>query len=368
VAAPPHVLVVGAGIIGASIAWHLASDGARVTVIDGGPPGGIATRNSWAWINASWANPEPYFRLRVRAMDEWHRLEQAVPGLRVAWVGGLIWELPPDQLEAFAVQHAAWGYDIRRVGRRAAHKIEPYLAVPPEFALHVPAEGSVEPLAAALALLQAAQDHGATVITNTPVRRLVCSTGVISGVETDTGRHSADTVVLACGSGTASLLATVGLNLALTGSPALLVVTQPHDECLKGLVMAPAMQVRQTAEGRLIATADIAADDDGAAKAAVLIDAMRTMIVSGASISADYHVAARRPMPPDGFPVVGRIDALPGLYVAVMHSGITLAPAIGRMVAQEVLTGTRDSLLLPYGPGRLLQRRVTSPVALYQAS
>ena len=66
----PHVLIVGAGIIGASIAWHLVRAGARVTVIDARETGGIATRNSWAWINASWGNPEPYFRLRVRAMDE----------------------------------------------------------------------------------------------------------------------------------------------------------------------------------------------------------------------------------------------------------------------------------------------------------
>jgi glycine/D-amino acid oxidase-like deaminating enzyme len=127
----PHVLIVGAGIIGASIAWHLARAGARVTVTDAGEPGGVATRNSWAWINASWGNPEPYFRLRVRAMDEWRRLEQEVSGIHVAWVGGLFWELRPEQLKAFEVEHAAWGYDIRRVERAEVQRIEPYLATPP---------------------------------------------------------------------------------------------------------------------------------------------------------------------------------------------------------------------------------------------
>ncbi|HEX9447115.1 MAG TPA: FAD-binding oxidoreductase, partial [Dongiaceae bacterium] len=76
-----HVLIIGAGIIGASLAWHLQRRGARVTVLDAGTPGGIATRHSWAWINASWGNPESYFRLRHRSMQDWHALGQELPDL-----------------------------------------------------------------------------------------------------------------------------------------------------------------------------------------------------------------------------------------------------------------------------------------------
>ena len=60
-------------------------------------------------------------------------------------------------------------------------------------------------------------------------------------------------LVGAGGVGTASLVATAGLTLPVTASPALLVVTKPHAKCLNGLVMSPAMQLRQTAEGRLVA-------------------------------------------------------------------------------------------------------------------
>ena len=59
-----NVIVVGAGIMGAAIAWHLARGGAQVTVVDKGEPGGIATPRSWAWINASWGHPDHYVRLR----------------------------------------------------------------------------------------------------------------------------------------------------------------------------------------------------------------------------------------------------------------------------------------------------------------
>jgi len=290
-------------------------------------------------------------------MQEWHRLGQDVSGIRVAWTGGLLWELPPEQLETFAAEHTAWGYRIHRVDRRAMQQIEPHLAAPPDFALHMPDEGSVEPLAAALALLDAARSLGATIIADTQVRRLSVSAGRVSGVETNTGRHTGDVVVVACGVDTPGLVATVGLNLAVTGSPDLLVVTQPHARCLNGLVMSPEMQLRQTTEGRLVAAtgfADTDPDADGAAEAAALIDAIRGMFVSGASITPNYHVIGSRPMPQDGFPVVGSVDAIPGLYVAVMHSGITLAPAIGRFVADELLTGQRDNLLAPYRPGRLV--------------
>jgi glycine/D-amino acid oxidase-like deaminating enzyme len=348
----PHVLIVGAGIIGASIAWHLVRAGARVTVIDSGEPGGIATRNSWAWINASWGNPEPYFRLRVHAMDEWRRLEQEVTGMRVAWVGSLLWELPPEQLETFAVGHAAWGYDIRRVERAEARRIEPYLADPPEFALHAPAEGAAEPLATTQALLVAAQSCGATVIANNPVRSLNLRAGRITGVETRAGFLDADEVVVAAGVGTADLVATVGLTLPITGSPALLVRTQPHAKRLNGLVMSPAMQLRQTPQGRLVAAVsfeETGADADGREAAAAVFDAMRGTLTSGGALVPEAHAVGIRTITKDSFPAMGRAAGISGLYVAVMHSGITLAPAIGRFVANEILTGRRDSLIEPYG-------------------
>src|SRR5437763_13160094 len=99
---PMKIVIVGAGIIGASIAYHLARHGARVTIVDAGEPGGLATRASWAWINASWGNPEFYVRLRLRSMKEWRRLAEEIPDLRPRWVGGLLWDLPTGKLEAFA--------------------------------------------------------------------------------------------------------------------------------------------------------------------------------------------------------------------------------------------------------------------------
>ncbi len=351
----PKIAIVGSGIVGASIAWHLSRSGAQPVVIEAGEAGGLATRSSWAWINASWGNPEPYFRLRHRSMAMWHDLERDVSGITVAWGGGLIWDMPTDELDAYARQHSAWGYGIARVGALEAQRIEPQLASPPERALYVAEEGAVEPLAATLALLAAAKSRGAEIIPRQPVLNLVERAGKLVGVETDGGMIDADEVVLAAGVATPELAAPMGIEIPMTAPPGLLVVSKPHSRLLNGLVMAPEMHLRQTADGRVIAGDDFGGSDpgeDALASARAVFDQLKNLLRSGETLEFDHFSLGYRPTPGDGFPVVGRPQSIAGLYLATMHSGITLAPAVGSFAASEILTGRRDVLLAPFGPDR----------------
>lgn len=352
-----RILVVGAGILGASIAWHLARDGAGVTLLDAGTPGGVATRNSWAWINATWGNPLPYFRLRTRSIAEWRTLAAAVPAVGLAWPGSLVWDLAPDRLEAFAAEHGAWGYELHRLDRAALLALEPRLAAPPEVGLHAPGEGVVEPLAAAEALIDAARSLGATILADTPVRRLIERGGRVVGVETDHGRIEADEVVIAGGVATPALAATVGVTVPMQASSAMILATTPQPRLIDRLLVTPAMELRQTTEGRLLAATnfdDQAPGNDPGAAAADLLAAIGRIVRVEAPLAEAFHRVAHRPIPVDGFPLLGRAPGLDGLYLAVSHSGITLAPIIGRFAADELLAGRRDPLLEPYGPERLI--------------
>lgn len=185
---------------------------------------------------------------------------------------------------------------------------------------------------------------------HTPVRHLTLKGRQVTGVAINGGALDADLVVLAAGAGAPALAATAGLSLAVTAPPNLLVMTEPHQRLLQGLVMAPALHIRQTSDGRLAAATgvderapDIAARD--------LLDAMRRLFRSAPALSMASHALAQRPIPHGGLPVIGRSDAVDGLYVAVTHSGVTLAPVIGRFVAQELLEGAREPLLNPFGLG-----------------
>ena len=60
-----------------------------------------------------------------------------------------------------------------------------------------------------------------------------------------------------------------------------------------------------------------------------------------------------RPMPEDGLPVVGFMPGNSSIYIAVMHSGVTLAPIMGRYIAREILSDQPIAELSPYRPGRM---------------
>ena len=72
----PHIVVIGAGITGASIAFHLSLRNANVTLIDADEPGQAASSVSFAWINGRDKDPRHYHDLNRRSIDMWSRFER----------------------------------------------------------------------------------------------------------------------------------------------------------------------------------------------------------------------------------------------------------------------------------------------------
>ncbi|MGL4278818.1 MAG: NAD(P)/FAD-dependent oxidoreductase [Albidovulum sp.] len=352
-----RVLIVGAGVIGAAIAYRLAQGGAAVTLVDAATPASGASGRSFGWINASFSLNAHHFGLRVAAMAAHHRLAVDLGAAPTTWPGTLAWdEIGEAQDQTFARLTAA-GYPVRRLGRAEFRTLEPAIATPPETALLYPTEGVTDLASLTHRLIAGAARHGARVLLGLPVTGILTQGGRVSGLQTAEGPLAADRVVLAAGTGTPELIAPLGLALPMLHRPAVIVRTQPLPPLLSHILVTPAMEIRQEPDGRLLApTSPNHQADDATALGAppeVLADeALRHIAELLPEAAPRWQEALRafRPVPGDGLPVMG--EAAEGLYLAVMHSGATLAALAGEFAASEILGGEKEPLLAPYRPGR----------------
>jgi glycine/D-amino acid oxidase-like deaminating enzyme len=351
------VIVIGAGIIGSSAAYYLAKSGAQVLVLEAGAAGGIATPNSWSWINASWGNAPDYAKFRMTAMAQWRSMASLHPALAVDWCGGLLWDLPENELITFAQQRVAMGYDIHLVeGSTAVQKIEPRLAYAPKLAIFAKGEGAIEPRSAAQTMLKLAVGQGAQFSAHATVSGFKVHGGHIVGVYCNSQLYEADEIVLAAGVQTADLLKFLNLEFEMTSPAGLLVHSKIHQPVLNGLVMAPELHVRQTADGRLVAGSDFGGAEplqhaDEVAKQ--LFATMKQHLTGLENVEMEHFTVGHRPTPSDGLPAIGRPSKLTGIYVMVTHSGMTLAPLLGKCAADEIVYDKRDAIPKVFHPDRL---------------
>jgi glycine/D-amino acid oxidase-like deaminating enzyme len=122
----PRILVVGAGIVGAAMAYHLARRGADVTIVEQNCPASGVTARSFAWINVVHGVAAENLPLRIQAIADWRRLQGELgDALRIDWNGALTWSGDPRSSETLVRDHAARGFDIRLVERREIAALEP---------------------------------------------------------------------------------------------------------------------------------------------------------------------------------------------------------------------------------------------------
>ncbi|TWD84201.1 glycine/D-amino acid oxidase-like deaminating enzyme [Kribbella amoyensis] len=320
--------MVGAGMVGASVAYHAAKAGAAVTLVDAGKPGSGVSVDSFAWIAAN-ITSGPASELRAAAADEYHRLEAELPGLPVTWSGSLSWrtgESAPETVRGQQIVDAA-----------TAVKLEPTLRQPPDWAVWAPDEGGVDPVGVIERMIAGAREYGAQVHPEVPVTAVGRdSDGRIVEVDTASGPLSATTVVLAAGAATAALAAPLGVQVPVEPSPATLFRFRAPAGLIRTVVNTQDFDIRQVAPDRIIAAAD---------SQERTLDAIKSTFRGGEHVELLSARIGARPMPADGEPIIGPVAEAPGLYLAVMHAAVTLAPAVGRMIAAELVNGTTEPAL-----------------------
>lgn len=353
----PSIVIIGAGIIGASAAYALQKAGARVIIVDAG--GETATAASFGWINASFHHDAAHFRLREEGLAAWQRLGASV-ALPIAWQGTLCWE---ETGVAFTAQYerlSALGCAVREIDQAAFAALEPHIAEPPARALHFVGEASVDSMAATHALLDAATAAGAQRLRGLRVEEIIETGGRFTGIRTQAGITLADHVLIAAGTGSAALMAQVGSPMPMLRRPALVLRTRPVPPMLNHILVSQFGELRQLQDGTLLMPASV--DHQGNSSETVtdsLEDTADQVLMRLRSMLPDVMLdwqeltLAFRPVPQDELPVIGAVGE--GLHVACMHSGITLGALAGELIAQEMLEGVSNrsgALMAPYRPGR----------------
>lgn len=332
VSSPPvrrDLVVVGAGVTGASVAYHAARAGAVVTLVDAGQPGAGVTADSFAWIGTAGVRTGPAARLRVTAPEEYHRLEAELPGLPVTWSGSLTWGLADSAPEP--------GPGEKIVDAATVARLEPHLRQPPEWAVWAPGDGAADPAGVTERLVAGARAHGARVHPDIPVTAVHRdAAGRVAGVETAVGRLAGATVVLAAGVATAALAAPLGVHVPVDPSPATLFRFSAPAGLVRTVVHNQDFDLRQAGADRLHSAAD---------SPERTLAAIRSTFRGTADVALLSSRTRERPMPADGEPIVGPVPDVPGLYLAVTHAAVTLAPAIGNLVARELVGGAVEPAL-----------------------
>jgi glycine/D-amino acid oxidase-like deaminating enzyme len=233
--------------------------------------------------------------------------------------------------------------------------LEPNLREPPAWAVRCSSDGAVDPLAVTEAFVRAAGSYGARTFLGVAVTSLRIEGSRVVGAETSAGFLPADTVVAAAGAGAPRLCAPFDATVPVTASPAVLLRFHAPQGLVKTLIASPTVEVRENHDGQLLAAAGCGGDTSTNALDRIARrtgQAIRSAFRGAEDIRLHAVHLGLRPMPIDRAPVIGPLPDTQGLYVAVMHSGVTLAPLVGHLIAQEVVDGTQANELSGCRPAR----------------
>ena len=367
--ADQRVGVIGGGILGVSTAAHLARLGARVTLITDGALGSGASGRSLSWLNSFGVRTEAYHRLRLEGIERYHRFrEDRGAGDYIRFDGGLNWTSPENvdqQREAFEWMTRA-GYPARWLAPHEVTRFTPGVerdALPDHGVIFNPTEGWVElpPLIATLA--REVVDHGGDIVTDAGKATIAVADGRARSIVTASGQtFEVDAAVLATGADVPRTLADLGVQVPDATPTGLLVRTKQIDAPLRAVLNTPRVAVRPTPAGSLVLDADwsereVTDRHDGTYEVKPetvkgLLREASEVLAGRPTLPFESYGVGPKPIPGDGEPVLGELDAVAGYFVAFTHSGATLGLIAGELLAGEIVHESRHPLLQSFRPTR----------------
>jgi glycine oxidase len=364
----PSVVIVGAGIVGCTVAHQLSRSGARVQVIETRQPGQGATRAS-AGILAP--NIEGHESAALRSLgrrsldlfDPFIERLRADSGHDVTYRRNGTFELAMDQagagrLVALASALAGEGVESRWVEPGGFAEYEPLASPDALGALMIPTHGFVGVTALTLAAAAAAQKLGASFTTETGAIRIYSRPGGRVGVDTAGATWEAERVVLAAGSWS-SQISVEGADVApvkpIRGQ---LIQLQAEPGALQRVIWGPTGYLVPWPDGAVLvgSTVEDVGFDEHHTDAAVrgLRETAASLVPALAGATMTGVRTGLRPRGPDDLPILGPSAAVPGLIYATAHyrNGVMFTPLTVQLVDDLVFDKAGDPALRNLDPAR----------------
>ncbi|WP_150461967.1 NAD(P)/FAD-dependent oxidoreductase [Nesterenkonia ebinurensis] len=373
-----RTIVVGAGIVGTSVAHALLARGHDVTLVEGKGVAAGTTSTSYAWINSHKKHPESYHALNYEGLKHWTKTIAPEHPETVQLNGHVEFALDNEHrttLTQRLERLQSLDYAARWITADEARQLRP-VEIPDDALIgFFPWEGHAYPhLLCRLLIAQMQQNPSFSLIVDpaTSVSRSEGRVRLQSGTEL-----VADAVVLAVGNETTKLTATAGVELPMipreVGGAAFgyLAYVQAPGHGLNGPLTSDHLNIRPNGEDALILQAldlDVSADPDKEVPPQIgeeFMRRLRTLLASDAAELDEMRVG-HRVIPGDGLTVAGPATDAPDnpLWIAVTHSGVVLGPWLGEALAEEITTGKTNPLFEDFRPSRF---SATAQIPAYAA-
>jgi sarcosine oxidase subunit beta len=370
------VVVVGGGVVGCSIAYHLARRGQRDVVVLEREAVGAGTTSKAAGGIRSQFPTETEIRFSLEAIGVFERFQEEF-GVDIGYrkIGYLFLISDPDDLagyrERMALQRGL-GVDVREISPADAKAIVPALHVDDLIAaVWGPTDGMAGPAEVTNGFARRARELGVRIVEGVDVGAITVERGHARGVTTSAGAVAAPVVINAAGPAAALVGRLAGVTIPVLPRRRHIFFTEPFPE-IPGPVplttdRASGFYFRKEMEQLLLSPGDV---EDIGEDFTVPVDRARIdetvekalhriPIVEKARIAGGW--AGLRPLTPDDHAIIGWAPGVEGFFLAVGFGGhgFQHSPATGRYVAEWLLDGRPSLDLSLFDPGRFAAGRAT---------
>jgi glycine/D-amino acid oxidase-like deaminating enzyme len=367
------VVIIGAGIFGVSTAVQLARRGVETVVVNDGPAANGASGRSLSWLNSSRMRSDAYHRLRMAGIDRYRTLASRFPGAEwLRFDGGLTWDADDqsNEIEAAYRHEVSLAYDAQHLAGSKVSAVTPGVdtsKITPQGAIFNPGEGWVDLPSLIRVLLAEFLELGGRLVTDAGAASVIIENGrAVGAVTADGTKFLGDAVLLATGPSVPKMAAEIGQRID-DGTPvSLLVTTKPAKLPLKAVLNTPRVAVRPGPGNTFALDAawseeEVGIREDGTYDVRQetldgLLAEASNVLEGNPKLELQSYGVGRKPIPGDGDPVFGELQAVPGYFVAFSHSGATLGLIAGELLAFEIATGERHPMLASFRPERFAQQ------------